>query len=46
MVVRAIRGATQVDCNSREDILDASAELVAEVLQRNSHSTSPPSPAA
>jgi hypothetical protein len=31
---RAIRGPTQVDCNSREDILDASAELVAEVIRR------------
>ncbi|WP_325716341.1 chorismate mutase [Pseudonocardia sp.] len=36
MVVRAIRGATQVERNSREEILDASAELVAEVLHRNS----------
>jgi len=30
---RAIRGPTQVDCNSREDILGASAELVAEVIR-------------
>jgi len=33
MVDRAVRGATQVDCNSREDILNASAELVAEVIR-------------
>jgi|SRR5882762_9014973 len=33
MVDRAVRGATQVDCNSREDILNASAELVAKVIR-------------
>jgi len=35
MAVRAVRGAIQVDSDSREEILDASAELVAEVLDRN-----------
>jgi len=35
MSVRAVRGATQVDHNDRDEILDASAELVAEVLYRN-----------
>ncbi|MDT7686871.1 MAG: Chorismate mutase type [Pseudonocardiales bacterium] len=39
MVVRAIREATQVEYNSRNDILHASVELVAEVLRRNSLST-------
>jgi len=33
--VRAIRGATQVDADDRELILEATAELVAEVLARN-----------
>jgi chorismate mutase len=35
MPVRAVRGATQVDHNDRDEILDATAELVAEVLYRN-----------
>jgi chorismate mutase len=35
MSVRAVRGATQVDQDDREEILEASAELVAEVLHRN-----------
>lgn len=35
MAVRAVRGAIQVDTDTRQDILDASAELVAEVLDRN-----------
>jgi chorismate mutase len=35
MSVRAVRGATQVDRDDRDEILDASAELVAEVLDRN-----------
>jgi len=35
VVVRAIRGAVQVDANEREAILEATAELVAEVLSRN-----------
>lgn len=33
--MRAIRGATQVDADERDLILDATAELVAEVLARN-----------
>ena len=33
--MRAIRGATQVDADDRELILEATAELVAEVLARN-----------
>lgn len=35
MPVRAVRGATQVDVDDREEILQASAELVAAVLDRN-----------
>lgn len=35
MSVRAVRGATQVDHNDRDEILEATAELVAEVLYRN-----------
>jgi len=35
MAVRAIRGAIQIDADSRAEILEASAELVAEVLHRN-----------
>lgn len=35
MAVRAIRGATQVDADSRELLLEATAELVREVLSRN-----------
>ncbi|HVL84689.1 MAG TPA: chorismate mutase [Pseudonocardia sp.] len=35
MAVRAIRGATQVERDSREDILARSAELVSAVLERN-----------
>jgi chorismate mutase len=33
--VRAIRGAVQVDANQREAIIEATAELVAEVMSRN-----------
>jgi chorismate mutase len=33
--VRAVRGAIQVDANEREQILEASFELVTEVLARN-----------
>jgi chorismate mutase len=33
--VRAIRGAVQVDTNEREPIIEATAELVAEVMTRN-----------
>jgi chorismate mutase len=39
VVVRAIRGATQVDANSSESILDGTAELVTEVMTRNDLST-------
>lgn len=35
MPVRAIRGATQVDRNDRDQVLDATAELVSTVLTRN-----------
>ena len=39
MPVRAIRGAVQVDANRREDIIEATAELVAEVMDRNDLAT-------
>ncbi|MFD0855903.1 chorismate mutase, partial [Actinomadura adrarensis] len=35
MAVRAIRGATQVDADDREQILAATTELVTEVMSRN-----------
>ncbi|SSC26024.1 Chorismate mutase, AroH class, partial [Klenkia terrae] len=35
VAVRAIRGATQVDADEREQVLDATRELVAEVMTRN-----------
>jgi chorismate mutase len=35
MSIRAVRGATQVDADDREQILAASAELVTAVLGRN-----------
>ena len=35
MAVRAVRGAIQVDTDTRQHILDASAELVSAVLERN-----------
>lgn len=35
MAVRAVRGAIQVDADTREAILDGSAELVTAVLERN-----------
>lgn len=34
-MLRAIRGATQVDADDRELILEATAELVGEILARN-----------
>jgi chorismate mutase len=37
--VRAVRGATQVDENDRDQILEATAELVAEVMSRNDLTT-------
>jgi chorismate mutase len=33
--VRAVRGATQVETNQRESLLEATAELVRAVLERN-----------
>ena len=35
MAVRGLRGATQVDADDRQEILDKSAELVTAVLERN-----------
>ena len=35
MAVRAIRGAIQVDADEREQVLEATAELLAAVLERN-----------
>jgi chorismate mutase len=35
VAVRAIRGATQVDADDREQILEATTELVTEVMSRN-----------
>ena len=35
MAVRAIRGATQVDADDREEILAATRELVTAVMERN-----------
>ena len=35
MAVRAIRGATQVDADDREQVLEATRELVGAVLERN-----------
>jgi chorismate mutase len=35
MAVRALRGATQVDVDEREAIIEATAELVRAVLDRN-----------
>jgi chorismate mutase len=35
MAVRAVRGATQVDEDDREQVLAATTELLAEVLRRN-----------
>ena len=39
MAVRAIRGAVQVGADDRQEILDGTAELVTEVMERNSLST-------
>lgn len=39
VAVRAVRGATQVDNDDREEILEAVGELVTEVLARNSLTT-------
>lgn len=35
MAVRAVRGATQVDADERDQVLEATTELVTEVLARN-----------
>ena len=35
MTVRAVRGATQVEHNDRDEVLEATAELVRAVLDRN-----------
>jgi chorismate mutase len=39
MTVRAIRGAVQVDVDSREAILEGTTELVSEVMTRNDLTT-------
>ncbi|KAB2342672.1 chorismate mutase [Actinomadura rudentiformis] len=39
MAVRAIRGATQVDADVRDQILEATTELVTEVMARNELTT-------
>jgi chorismate mutase len=39
VAVRAIRGATQVDADDREQILEATTELVTEVMTRNGLTT-------
>jgi chorismate mutase len=39
MAVRAIRGATQIDADDRDQLLEATAELVREVLMRNGLTT-------
>jgi chorismate mutase len=35
VAVRAIRGATQIDVDEKEQVLDATRELVAEVMESN-----------
>lgn len=39
MAVRAVRGATQIDADDRDQILEATTELVAAVMARNGLST-------
>ncbi|MEO3783579.1 chorismate mutase [Actinocorallia sp. B10E7] len=39
MAVRALRGAIQVDADEREEILEATAELVSELMSRNGLTT-------
>jgi len=39
MLVRGIRGATTVRSNSREEILEATKELLGEIVQRNALDT-------
>ena len=35
MAVRAVRGATQLEADDRQEVLDATTELMTEVLARN-----------
>jgi chorismate mutase len=35
VAVRGVRGATQVDADERQEVLDATSELLTEVLARN-----------
>lgn len=39
MSVRALRGATTVETNSREEILEATAEMIKEIMSRNNLET-------
>ncbi|NYH54442.1 MULTISPECIES: chorismate mutase [Nocardiopsis] len=39
MAVRAIRGAVQIDADERDQVLEATAELVSEVMRRNALET-------
>src|ERR1700760_3780352 len=39
MTVRAVRGAVQVDADDRDEILEATPDLVTEVMSRNELST-------
>ena len=39
MAVRAVRGATQIDADDREQLLEATTELVSAVMARNGLST-------
>jgi chorismate mutase len=39
VAVRAVRGATQIDADDRDQILEATTELVSEVMARNELST-------
>lgn len=39
MAVRAVRGATQIDADDRDQILEAATELVSEVMARNELTT-------
>ncbi|MCD0450718.1 chorismate mutase [Actinocorallia sp. API 0066] len=39
MAVRALRGAIQVDADERDEILEATTELMAEVMSRNELTT-------
>jgi chorismate mutase len=39
VAVRAVRGATQIDADDRDQILEATTELVSEVMARNGLTT-------